>query len=52
MKSLLLSLLLVVSGTCMSQVKVETKEKSYLHLLTAIYEIIEPEGMYRSDTIT
>jgi len=40
MKSLLLSLLLVVSGTCMSQVRVEPKEKSYLHLLTAIYEII------------
>jgi hypothetical protein len=52
MKSLLLSLLLVVSGTCMSQVKVETKETKYLYLLTATYEIIEPEGMYKSDTIT
>ncbi len=40
MKSLLLSLLLVVSGTCMSQVKVEVKEKSYLYLLTTTYEII------------
>ena len=52
MKSLLLSLLLVVSGTCMSQVAVETKETKYLYLLTATYEIIEPEGMYKSDTIT
>jgi len=52
MKSLLLSLLLVVSGTCISQVKVETKETKYLYLLTATYEIIEPEGMYKSDTIT
>ena len=40
MKSLLLSLLLVVSGTCMSQVKIEVKEKSYLYLLTTTYEII------------
>jgi len=52
MKSLLLSLLLVVSGTCMSQVRVETKETKYLYLLTTTYEIIEPEGMYKSDTIT
>ncbi len=52
MKSLLLSLLLVVSGTCISQVKVETKETKYLYLLTATYEIIEPEGMFKSDTIT
>jgi hypothetical protein len=40
MKSLLLSLLLVLSGTCVSQVKVEVKEKSYLYLLTTTYEII------------
>ena len=40
MKSLLLSLLLVVSGTCAAQVRVESKEKSYLYLLSATYEII------------
>ena len=40
MKSLLLSLLLVVAGTCAAQVKVESKEKSYLYLLTTTYEII------------
>ena len=40
MKSLLLSLLLVVSGTCATQVRVESKEKSYLYLLSATYEII------------
>jgi hypothetical protein len=52
MKSLLLSLLLVVAGTCISQVKVETKETKYLYLLTATYEIREPERMFKSDTIT
>jgi hypothetical protein len=40
MKSLLLSLLLVVAGTCAAQVRVEPKEKSYLYLLTTNYEII------------
>ena len=40
MKSLFLSLLLVVSGTCAAQVRVESKEKSYLYLLSATYEII------------
>ena len=42
MKSLLLSLLLIVAGTYTAQVKVEPKEKSYLYLLTTNYEIIKP----------
>lgn len=40
MKSLLLSLLLVVAGTCAAQVRVEPKETQYLYLLTTKYEII------------
>lgn len=42
MKSLLLSLLLVVSGVCMAQIKVEPTQTEYLYLLTDKYEIRKP----------
>ncbi len=42
MKSLLLSLLLVVSGVYVAQIKVEPTETQYLYLLTDKYEIRKP----------
>ena len=43
MKTLFLSLLLLVSVTCLSQVRVEPKEKTYLYLSSAIYEVIKSD---------
>ena len=44
MRTLLLSLLLLISGTCISQVRVEPKEKTYLYLSSAIYEVIKSDS--------
>jgi hypothetical protein len=43
MKTLFLSLLLLISVSCLSQVRVEPKEKTYLYLSSAIYEVIKSD---------